>query len=247
MLIAGCSHTAGSEIDGSLDSFYNRSKSYGNVLAKKLGYEPINIAIGGFTNAAISRSVMSWFEKNYKNQEVFVLIGWTESARIEAPYPDPCWYHEANPYCDWFDNSCINFLQINAGYKGYQERERSTQESYQRFIVENEKYMEIVSINLVLQIQYFLKYHKANYLMCNSSHMFNLPCKHLRSYIKNMDTKRYIKYHDNNQSFWFKYQELGYKNSKAMWNHHGEEPHALYAEELYNYIIENELHIKFDK
>jgi hypothetical protein len=33
LLIAGCSHTAGSEIDGSEDSKHNRKHSYGNQLA----------------------------------------------------------------------------------------------------------------------------------------------------------------------------------------------------------------------
>ena len=36
LLIAGCSHAAGSEIDGKEDSKYNREHSYGALVAKKL-------------------------------------------------------------------------------------------------------------------------------------------------------------------------------------------------------------------
>ena len=36
MLIAGCSHAAGSEIDGTEDSVYNRQHSFGALLAVKM-------------------------------------------------------------------------------------------------------------------------------------------------------------------------------------------------------------------
>lgn len=34
MLVTGCSHAGGSEIDGTEDSAYNREHSFGNVLGK---------------------------------------------------------------------------------------------------------------------------------------------------------------------------------------------------------------------
>ena len=49
-LIAGCSHAAGHEIDGSFDSSYNRDHSYGNQLAKRMNRQPVNIACGGLSN-----------------------------------------------------------------------------------------------------------------------------------------------------------------------------------------------------
>ena len=65
MLIAGCSHAAGSEINGTEDSIYNRQQSFGARLASKLGYRPINIASNGASNSGIARSVLKWFEKYY--------------------------------------------------------------------------------------------------------------------------------------------------------------------------------------
>ena len=35
LLIAGCSHTAGSEIDGNEDSTYNRENSYGGLIVRR--------------------------------------------------------------------------------------------------------------------------------------------------------------------------------------------------------------------
>ena len=83
MLIAGCSHTSGSEIDGQEDSKYNRLHSYGGVLASMLGYEPCNMAEPGSTNATIARSVLEWFKNEYdpNEMEVFVVVGWTEDLK----------------------------------------------------------------------------------------------------------------------------------------------------------------------
>lgn len=234
MLIAGCSHTAGSEIDGSADSEYNRNLSYGNTLAMLMGYRPINIAVCGYTNGAIARSVLEWFNKNYDPSiEVFVLVGWTESARIEAPFPFPTWHQEVNgKYCDWFSNSSTDFLQINAHHKAYSEREKEIQTDYQKFVVRYPEYLEIVSANLLLQLQYFFKYKKVQYLMCNTTYMFSPENeKYLKCYIENIDATSYYQ-----EEFYKKYKNLGYINTQALYGHHGEEPHKLYAQELLNFI-----------
>jgi hypothetical protein len=65
LLIAGCSHAAGSEIDGNEDSEYNREHSYGALVAKKLKRKPINISQVGATNTGISRQVQQWFHNVY--------------------------------------------------------------------------------------------------------------------------------------------------------------------------------------
>ena len=64
MLIAGCSHAAGSEIDGTLSSPDNRKASFGNRLAEMMNHVPINIARNGSSNGAIHRSVLNWFTLN---------------------------------------------------------------------------------------------------------------------------------------------------------------------------------------
>lgn len=241
MLIAGCSHTAGSEIDGNIDSLYNRQNSYGNLLAKSLGYTPINIAVAGFTNSAIARSVLEWFStQNLDDKEVFVLIGWTECARVEAPFEYPTFHNETNAKdADWFSNTSINFLQINVGHKNFSEREKDIQSDYQNFIVRRTEYLEMVSANLVLQLQYFLKYKEVKYLMLNTSHMFSSEYnKYLQFYLQLIDKTNYYNFNNNKLSFFHKFKELGFKNFKAKYAHHNEEPHKLYARELYRFIME---------
>jgi hypothetical protein len=239
-LIAGCSHTVGAEIDGFIDSPFNRSHSYGNILAEKLGYKPINIAVCGYTNSAIARSVLEWFSE-HDTTDVFVLIGWSESARIEAPFEYPTWYQEQDgKYCDWFSKTSMDYLQININHHGFSEKEKDIQEDYKRFIVNRIEYTEITSANLVLLLQYFLKYKNVDYLMCNTGYMFNQDkIKHLNFYLYSIDNRKYYKYNNNNESFYIKYLNLGYPNPKAKYGHHSATPHKLYADELYNFIKDN--------
>jgi hypothetical protein len=243
MLIAGCSHTAGSEIDGQTDSPHNRQHSYGNLLANMLGYKPINIAVSGYTNSAIARSVLEWFSNhNITDSEVFVLIGWTESARIEAPFEYPTWHQKLNGKCaDWFSESSVNFLQINVAHQNYSDREKEIQQDYQTFVVRRTEYLEVSSANLVLQLQYFLKYKNIKYLMVNTNHMFSHTNeKYLDFYFQMIDKNNYYRFDNNQLSFYPKYIDLGYTNNLANYGHHGAEPHRLYAEELHKYITEKQ-------
>ena len=54
------------------------------------------------------------------------------------------------------------------------------------------------------------------------------------------DTKFYKPKSPQEESFYWKYKNLGYNNEKAKYWHHGEEAHSLYAEELYNFVKENQ-------
>jgi hypothetical protein len=236
MLIAGCSHAAGSEIDGSEDSKFNRSKSFGNQLAVALGYEPINIAICGSTNSTIVRSILEWFNKNdTENTEVFVLVSWTESSRMEVPSKRNYDYITGNPAVSWFSKTSDDYHRINQGWAGSNSEEKRFIKPYHSFIANNLEYLEILSVNYVLQLQYFLESKSINYVMCNTMHMFG-DSKHLDFYLGLINKTKYLNLKDNNESFYWKYKNLGYTNPKAKYWHHSEQPHKLFAIELYKFI-----------
>lgn len=241
-IIAGCSHAAGSEIDGEQDSRYNRDNAFGSVLATKLGYRPINIAINGSTNAGITRSILMWFDENYdpETMDVYVIVGWTESSRLEIPAKHrPSDFHSGNPSIEWYDSSANSYLRINYGWVGGDSVEKSIVPDYQKFMAENETYLEYQSATNVLMIQYFLKSLNIPYIMCDTMHMF-VPDDHYVSYLLKMVDKRH--YYNlgtgQGEAFYWKYKDLGYANPKAKYWHHAEEPHRLYAEELYKFIGE---------
>lgn len=242
MLIAGCSHAAGSEIDGIEDSPYNRDNSFGNRLAKLLGYEPVNIAITGSSNPCIARSILDWVHENYdsKETELYVLIAWTENTRMEIPSTRMFYYDIANTYASVFSKSNNLFLRVNFGSVGFDNWEKEQTEYYQKFMANNSGYLEMLTLNLILQIQYFLKSQNVKYLMCNTMEPV-LDNIHNSSYIKKVDQKNYFNFLNSNSSFYFKYKNAGYINEKAKYWHHNEIPHKLYAEELYQFVIENHL------
>jgi hypothetical protein len=241
MLIAGCSHAAGSEIDGTEDSHENRRLSFGGQLAVRLGYRPINIATPGFTNASIARSVLKWFAANYDPQkmDLRVLISWTESNRIEVPY-DQTRMNDGGA-ANWFDVTSNDFFNIILGFEGNNKKEKEICRYFHRFIVNNLPYMEVSTVQQILMIQYFLKSHNVKYLMCNSMQVWEGANKHLGYYLDLVDKTKYMGVHSQkDEVFYWKYKNLGYVNENAQYWHLGEEPHHLWSQELYNFSQENQ-------
>jgi hypothetical protein len=244
LLVAGCSHAAGAEIDGSTDSEYNRKNSFGNILAYKLERTPINIAIHGTANSGIARSVLNWFHKEYdpNTMDVFTLVAWTESSRLEVSSKNHSFgYHleGGSPNADWFDVTCNEYHRINFGWFGGDAEERKIIPTYHRFMADNATMLETWAANYVLQLQYFFESKQIQYLMCDTMHMFNLEDKFVKQYSDLIDSAKYYCFNkgDGGTFFW-KYRNLGYINPKAKYWHHDEVPHQLYAEELYDFIQE---------
>ena len=242
-LIAGCSHSSGSEIDGTVDSRYNRDHSFGNVLARKLGYEPINISISGATNSSIARSIQLWFKEQYDSttMEVFVIVGWTEGGRIEVPAAQIGQdFRSSNADADWYDITAGNYHRLNYGWDGHTKEQKAVIAVHKPYMVNNPIILETNSVNQILLIQYFLKSLNVEYVMCHTMHLFS-PGHHTNQYVNLVDRTRYYELDASDQeAFYWKYRNLGYINEKAKYWHHGEEPHRLHAEALYTFIKENE-------
>jgi len=240
MLIAGCSHASGSEIDGQPDSVYNRQHSFGNQLSIKMGYTPVNIASPSSTNSTIARSVIEWFSKEYDSNtmEVFVLVAWTESTRMEVPTDRICWYEQHSKYGDWFAETSRHYMRVNGGYEGGSEAEKEIIKPYHRFMANNETYLDIATANLVLQLQYMFKMYKVDYAMCAVMQTLTRN-EHMNFYVSQIDDTKYFNLCNSDQAFYWKYSNAGYANPKAEYWHHDEIPHSLYATELYNFIESN--------
>lgn len=247
MLIAGCSHTAGSEIDGTQDSEYNRNFSFGNQLGARLGYKPLNIAEPGSTNSSICRSVLQWFhtEYNSKKQEVFVLVGWTEPMRMEVPWHRPNHYDQMFPHSNWFATTGKNFLRINVNWEGGDPEEKALVRPYHAFISRNEKYLEILSLNTYLQLQFYLKSISINYLFINAHNALPyVKDDYTKFYFDLVDRERFYQFEQNEQAFYDKFKTLGYKNKKAKYMHHDIVPHEMYATELQYFMEKSNVYSK---
>lgn len=236
-LVVGCSHSAGSEIDGTSDSEYNRDNAFGSRLSKMLGYEPINISLNGSANSGIARSVLQWMTEFYdpNEMELFVCIGWSESSRLEIPLM--CDYTQGNLAVPWFDDSANSFWRINFGWEGTTDEEKEIVPRYKKFMAENPIILENMSATNVLMLQYMFKSLNIPYVMCNTMHMFT-KYDHFTSFLVDQidQTSYYDLRSEQDNAFYWKYKHLGYDNPKAKYWHHSEEPHRLYAEELYKFI-----------
>ena len=114
----GCSHTAGSEIDGLGDSDYNRQHSYGAILAEKFGYDHMNFALCGGSNQRIfvlttqvlkeiivgACNLVPHLRKNHK---YFFLIGWTSLNRTDLRYSNDEIYEQGGDAGDKLDGKII--------------------------------------------------------------------------------------------------------------------------------------------
>lgn len=241
MLIAGCSHAAGSEINGQEDSVFNRQHCFGALVAEHFGYKAVNIAQNGMTNSGIARSVLKWFQKNYDptKMKVFVLISWTESTRLEIPVDRIYYYNHSSKATDWFDETANQYMRVTFGWEGGDPEEKAIIPYFHKFIAQNETFLELQSVQLVLQMQYFLKSMNLDYLMCNSLYMVNKKTKHIEEFLALIDDTKYYRVFNNEASFYQRYKDLGYVNELAKYWHHGKEPHRLYAQELIEYIEVN--------
>jgi hypothetical protein len=235
-LICGCSHTAGLEIDGQGDSEYNRANSFGSILADRLGYTPVNIALGGLSNPGILRLVQNWIHDNYTpGSEIFVIIGWTESSRMDVPIARNMLMQGSNPHTAWYPNWNNNYIQINSGWAGADTEEQEFIKPRVDFMMDNLNYLEILSANAALQIQYLCESLDIPYVMCDTMHNLT-PSVYLAPYLKLIDYTRYMGLADADSAFYWYYRRQGYSNPKAQYWHHDETPHQLQAERLWDFL-----------
>jgi hypothetical protein len=242
LLIAGCSHSAGSEIDGNEDSSYNRLHSFGGLIATKLKKKPINIAQVGATNAGIARQVINWFEKEYNPETMYVnvLVGWTEPTRLEVPSEKVrAFQHDQNHGADWFDESANDYYKVIIGWDGGDDEERKATPLLHRYMVEQQPMLEVQSYTNIMQIQHYLESKKISSLMCNTMPFFldNIPA--VKNLLPLINANKYYCLGNKDEAFFTKYQALGYTNRKAKYWHHDEIPHAMFAEELLKFNEEH--------
>ena len=234
LLIVGCSHAAGHEIDGEMDSQYNRAHSFGAKLAERLHRKPVNLGMGGLSNQGIARTVLRWVDREWNpdTQDLMVLVCWSECSRMEVPVKhNALCYHQSPEYPMHVNNM---YYQVNVSWQGGSEEEKQFIMPLQNFMCEHVKFLETLGAMQVLMLQNFLENTGIEYIMCNTMDMFT-PGPHLANYTSLIDTKYYYNAYDNTKSFYWYYRDMGYTNPKAQYWHHDEVPHELYAQELYDF------------
>ena len=116
--ILGCSHVAGSEIEGwgiGHCTKYNLENSFLAQLARMLNYEPENLAIPGASNDYIFRTFMYLINGNIIEPNDIVLVFWTGEERIEIQ--DPI----SKKWIQFSQGMSTNFPEYNSTHKEFYE------------------------------------------------------------------------------------------------------------------------------
>ncbi len=235
-LVAGCSHAAGFEMDGTEDSSYNRAHSFGAILASLLTLRPHNIALGAQSNSGIARSVIDYIENSAKGFPFeivgFVVVGWTEMTRISLPSGHDVDHLGSNKSVDTYTKVNSKFLEINSGWHGFTDYEKSIMPYWHEFMVTQSDVLDLITVKEIYMLQQYLDSKGIDYIFCNTMLPYR-PTRYTKWYWDLIDESKCLW---DEEGFYFKYKSLGYSNPKAKYWHHNETPHRLYAEELYNSI-----------
>lgn len=202
LVTIGCSHTAGSMIDGvSGTGFYNSNHSFGGLLAKKHNMNHYQLGRPGASNQYIYRSTLH-FINNYlnPNDDYIFLIGWTSTNRIELRYPE----HTSDVHTSTGHFVDSKYIPFTAGTdpKLFSTREvRQLSELSPLLFYESQ--LESDWAVYAYTLQTVLKHHNLKYYMFNTCH--ELP--------QNNDNKNIIEQLDKD----FYYEPTDFDNSMLYW------------------------------
>ncbi len=217
----GCSHTAGSEIDGEFTSDYNRKNSYAGQIAKHLDCDIINLGFNGGSNQYICRAATQFVTQNhYKINEYFFVIGWTSPSRMELRY-DGRSTQEFDPTPPGMDPKYVPF---SLGQKDNIKLPLGKVTPYAVDIFETSMMFDHWAM-YIMSLQNLFLHYKVPYIMCNT-------CVPLE-YTKN---SKATSAHIDRRYYYLGDNFYDYSTSKAhtssQHNHFGEQAHIDWANKL---------------
>lgn len=253
LVINGCSHTAGSEIDGAGvgDSPTCRSNSFGNLIAERVGREAINMAYPGGSNERICRSSMAWLGDNLekilnKELDVFFLVHWTGFERFD--------YHFSQERFGDPDLLKIKFSSYceDPHYQSFTNQSpvpdwgrRETQEvvrAYKTMFLNSFETWSDNKIKNIISLQGILKQFNIPYWFGDSFYVDYCNTPTFQKLTKVLDTKYFPYYNRKDMSYYWMCSDAGFKNqdtSNKLW-HLGREAHKFYADWLFTELTKEE-------
>lgn len=227
LVAVGCSHMAGSELDGEhTEGVYNRQNCFAAKVAKKLNFNYINLAVSGSSNQFIHRKTIE-FITNYavSNEDYFFLIGWTSPLRMELRYSDNNHYIY-NSLADYADKKYVPFTSGIDKNSLLDPRMKKLTKFVDALFEENLKNNEYAT--LVYSLQEVLKNNNFKYYMINScvgivQNIYNYKI------IDKIDKKYFYNPTDDNSAYFNMCKNaFNYKNHSDRW-HHFEPAHEDYS------------------
>jgi hypothetical protein len=236
VLINGCSHSAGSEIEGSGigEGNYNRENSFGAQFAKQLGCTYTNIAYPGASNDYIARTTLYWMLDNKElAKNTLFLIHWTGTDRTEYFYdagsttafdfipfrPDTKVTHlHPQHYPEWAPSQWQRNLDVLSNHL---------------FI--NPVQWNINRYNNIIQTQEFLKAHGCKYVFRNAFQCCDTSARYTY-YAQRIDKQHFLDYDNAEESFYEHCLNKGYGVEGQQYWHHKLDAHTYWANRLFSLL-----------
>ena len=231
----GCSHTNGSKLDGkNTASEYNVRNGFPGILAKRHGYELINISKPGGSNQYIFRAALDFVNNHIDDQDEYLfLINWSGANRIELRYPEKNNLHNYVHFGDCVDYKSVPFT-VGIKPSVYTYKPIVHLIKYIHFLFDNDTMFDKWA-TYAYSLQCILKKNNIRYLMSNT-------CEELASteynsaIIDKLDTLHYphIGSTKNSMVTWLLDQGI---EKTSCW-HFREDGHAMWAYRLAAYLKE---------
>lgn len=241
LVVNGCSHTAGAEIDYPQQGECYE-KAWGAQLAKRLGSTYENLALSGASNHRIVRTTYKWLY-DYINQgksvkDLFVVCMWPGTFRTEIHFEKNLKFN--------FDNNWLPLIVGND--EQYRETLPRTLYNYYRgWTVFTDNRMGVIEYyNNVLNLQNLLLRYKINYLFVNAVDIPGSLNIDFNQYQIHLNKKNFHHFGDPDQV----YTTFCIKNNQPVSphsitsgfnSHFDESAHTWYGNYLYTYIKDNQL------
>ena len=236
LLANGCSHTAGAEIEYSLQNKCYE-KAWPKWLADDMGWNWINLAKSGNSNEQIKRTTIEWIIENvelsnrYKVDELIVMIMWSGFNRFEV------WNNQTNKLI----SACGNFLKVFGDNSKYSV-ELCEYIKY-RTIIDNDSVAEYRSLMEVYLTARYLESLNIKYYFMNALYSWKSPTsfeqEELRPNYKLLydaygnRQKRHLGFSLKTEQFhqYLRYQKI-LVSEHSKWNHWGVEGQQFWKDYL---------------
>ena len=188
-------------------------EKFSSIVADAIGYDVLNVAQGGASNARIMRTTREYLDNN---RPELILIGWTTWEREE-------WFHQDQYY--------------NVNSSGHDPLPADLQQLYKHWVIEQNEN------TLYAKSQYWhneiFKLH-SELVQKNIPHIF-FNCMYNFFQTDNQQdwTGNFIGPYDNNSSYYWWLTQQGFKAD--AWYHFGADGHRAWGTRLINYIREHNI------
>ena len=235
LFVNGCSHTAGSEIEGSGigDGNYNRENCFGAQLANRLGVNYTNIALPGGSNDYINRTSTYWILDNLElAKKSLFLIHWTGSSRSELFFykNDIEKYWQFIPYVP--DQHVGHFHPDHCAYI-FPQTEKHVLSKISKYMFANGDHWEINRYLNIINLQTILEAHQIPYIFRNGFQ--SCASDNRYSYYQNkINLDKFYKFNDTSESFFEHCVAAGFSVEGQKYWHHRKDAHTYWASRLYD-------------